>query len=82
MFDIIRESLEHGCTRCAKAFMVTAESVLVPSVWITAVTAATNICFEPDFMASVVSFLEALLANDTCAIFLTGFTFPRHIARL
>ena len=62
--------------------MVTAESVFIPGVRIAAVTAATNIRFEPHFMASVVPFGEALLANDAGAVFLAILTFPRYITSL
>lgn len=82
MFDVFRESFKHGFTGCAEAFMVTAESVFIPGVRIAAVTAATNICFEPHFMASVVPFGEALLANDAGAVFLAIFTFPSYITSL
>lgn len=82
LFDVFRESFKHGCTWCAEAFMVTAESVLIPGVRITAVTATTNICFEPHFMASVVPFWEALLANDAGAVFLAILTFPSYVASL
>ena len=62
--------------------MIWTEAFLVPSIRISAVTAASNICLEPNSMAFMVTLLEALLADDACRVLLAIFAFPSDISRL
>jgi len=59
--------------------MFTAKPLLCPSIRITAVTAATDISFQPNFVALMIALFKAILTNNASRILLTSLTFPCNI---
>ena len=82
LFDIVRQRGKHFFAGGCKAFVVGTEPFLFPAIWISTVTTATHVGLEPNPVAFVVAFLEALLANDAGRVLLAVFAFPRHVPRL
>ena len=62
--------------------MITAKTLFVPAVGISAVTATPNIRLKPHTVTLVVSFVEAVLANDASLVFFAVLAFPSYVSRL
>jgi hypothetical protein len=79
-FNKGRELLHESVNRCDISFVFGAKTILGPGIRIATVTATAHVSFEPNFMALVVSFLEAVLADNASGVLLTGLTFPCNIS--
>ena len=79
-FNKGRHLLQESINWCAVPFVFGTKSFLCPCIRIATITATTDISFEPNFMALVVSFLEAVLTNNARGILLTCLTFPCYIS--
>lgn len=79
-FNKGRKLLQQSINRCNITLVLWAKTFLCPCIRITTVTATTDISFEPNFMALVVSFLKAVLTYNTCRVLLTSLTFPRYVS--
>ncbi len=66
-------------TRVRVPLMLGAEPFLGPSRRIPAVAASTDISLEPHLMPLMISFFEAILADDAGRVFLACFALPCHI---
>jgi hypothetical protein len=79
--DIVREGfLQLLSDLGGVTLVVGAEAFCGPTIWVSTVTTPTHVSFQPDFMACMVSFFKASLADDASRVFLAVFAFPCHIS--